>query len=65
MPELLIGCGSRRAKDVWVADKKEWTDLRTLDINPDHKPDVVHDLQDIPLPFPDETFDEIHAYEVL
>jgi hypothetical protein len=65
MPELLIGCGSRRAKDVWVADKEEWTDLRTLDINPDHKPDVVHDLQDIPLPFPDETFDEIHAYEVL
>ena len=65
MPELLIGCGSRRAKDVWVANKTEWTDLRTLDINADHKPDVVHDLNDIPLPFADDTFDEVHAYEVL
>jgi hypothetical protein len=26
---------------------------------------VVHDLNDIPLPFDNDTFDEIHAYEVL
>lgn len=36
-----------------------------MDINPDHKPDVVHDLMVLPLPFADNTFDEIHAYEVL
>jgi SAM-dependent methyltransferase len=44
---------------------EDWTKLVTLDINPDHKPDVVHDLEDIPLPFADNTFDELHAYEVL
>lgn len=48
-----------------ISDRTEWSELVTLDINPAHEPDVVHDLQDIPLPFPDERFDEIHAYEVL
>ena len=65
MTELLIGSGSRHVKDVWIGGKKEWSDLRTLDINSDHHPDVVHDLNDIPLPFADNSFDEIHAYEVL
>lgn len=65
MSELLIGCGSRRVKDVWVGGRTEWSKLVTLDINADHKPDVVHDLKEIPLPFPNESFDEIHAYEVL
>lgn len=65
MTELMIGCGSRRVKDVWIGKNTEWSDLRTLDINADHGPDVVHDLNDIPLPFPDDCFDEIHAYEVL
>jgi cyclopropane fatty-acyl-phospholipid synthase-like methyltransferase len=43
----------------------EWDELVTLDINPDHKPSVVHDLMSFPYPFDDNTFDEIHAYEVL
>jgi len=43
----------------------DWTNLVTLDINADHKPDVVHDLTVLPLPFEADTFDEIHAYEVL
>ena len=46
-------------------DKKGWSDLVTLDFNSDHKPDVVHDLNILPLPFADESFDEVHAYEVL
>lgn len=37
----------------------------TLDINKDHKPDVVHDLMKFPYPFADNTFSEIHAYEVM
>jgi hypothetical protein len=65
MAERLIGCGARRVKDVCIGNRAEWSELVTLDINPAHKPDLVHDLQDIPLPFPDERFDEIHAYEVL
>jgi hypothetical protein len=52
MAELLIGCGARRVKDVRIGNNAEWSELVTLDINPEHKPDVIHDLQDIPLPFP-------------
>ncbi len=65
MAELLIGCGSDRRKKLFIPGQEEWSDLVTLDINADHAPDVVHDLCDLPLPFERETFDEIHAYEVL
>lgn len=37
----------------------------TCDMNADHSPDVVHDLESVPYPWPDNTFDEVHAYEVL
>jgi len=63
--ELLIGCGRSRERKMSPPDRPDWTKLVTLDVNKDHKPDVLHDLKDIPLPFPDNTFDEIHAYEVL
>lgn len=66
MSELLIGCGNSRAKKVRHSNlQEEWTDLVTLDIDPSTNPDVVHDLNNVPYPFPDNTFDEIHAYEVL
>lgn len=42
-----------------------WDNLTTLDHNSDHKPDIVWDLMEMPLPFEDNSFDEIHAYEVL
>lgn len=63
--ELLIGCGSARDKRVYLGDHSEWNQLTTLDINSDHNPDIVHDLMQIPYPFEDAYFDEIHAYEVL
>jgi len=63
--ELLIGAGRRHVKQLFLKDKKEWQDLITLDINADHKPDVVHDLRKHPLPFNNDMFDEIHAYDVL
>jgi SAM-dependent methyltransferase len=62
--ELLIGCGSNRAKKLSVQGRSEWSGLVTLDYEARHNPDVVHDLHD-PLPFDDNTADEIHAYEVL
>jgi len=37
----------------------------TLDIDPEHKPDVVHDLNATPYPFEDNQFDEISAHHVL
>ncbi|MFZ2267922.1 MAG: tetratricopeptide repeat protein [Azonexus sp.] len=63
--ELLIGAGSSRVKKLAVNDRREWHNLTTLDINPDHLPDLVWDLTQLPLPFADNQFDEIHAYEVL
>lgn len=63
--ELLIGCGSRTKKDLIFDNRREFEGLVRLDINADHNPDVVWDLTVHPLPFPDNEFDEIHAYEVL
>jgi SAM-dependent methyltransferase len=63
--ELLIGCGTNRDKRMGVAGQGEWSGLVTLDIEPSLNPDVVWDLNDLPLPFEAGAFDEIHAYEVL
>ncbi|NQT23132.1 MAG: methyltransferase domain-containing protein [Candidatus Omnitrophica bacterium] len=40
-------------------------DAITLDINTEHKPDVVHDLNITPLPFKDGQFKEIVCHHVL
>lgn len=63
--ELLIGCGHEKQKKMSTTGKQEWTDLVTLDMTSDVKPDVLWDLNHLPLPFNDETFEEIHAYDVL
>ncbi len=66
MSELLIGCGKNREKRVLIdAIPEVWTDLTTLDMKDDCEAMIVHDLEDLPLPFDDDSFDEIHAYEVL
>jgi len=44
---------------------REWKNLITLDIDPKCNPDIPHDLNDLPYPFRDNEFNEIHAYEVL
>jgi predicted SAM-dependent methyltransferase len=63
--ELLIGCGSDHTKRLTPDGVETWTNLTTLDYNGAHKPDIEWDLMDMPLPFPDNFFDEVHAYEVL
>jgi SAM-dependent methyltransferase len=63
--ELLIGCGSNHGKRLTCDATSAWQCLTTLDYNADHKPDVVWDLHELPLPFPENHFDEVHAYEVL
>lgn len=63
--QILLGAGSSRNKRLGVGGRHEWTDLRTVDFNPDHAPDFVHDLNIFPYPFEDNSADEIHAYEVV
>ena len=63
--ELLIGSGSKTGKKISVVGHEQFTHVTRLDINPDHKPDIVWDLRQHPLPFENDSFDEIHAYEVL
>lgn len=63
--ELMVGCGRCRYKRMGVQGGDKWSNLLTLDSNPKHRPDVVWNLENLPLPFPDDSFDEIHAYHVL
>jgi SAM-dependent methyltransferase len=63
--ELLIGAGNRRLKHLHQPGHAEWSELTTLDFDQDCKPDVYWNLEDLPLPFAADSFDEIHAYEVL
>jgi predicted SAM-dependent methyltransferase len=65
MKELLIGCGSRTRKDLSIDGNHDFQNVTRLDENPSHNPDVVWDLSVHPLPFSDNTFDAIHAYDVL
>lgn len=65
--ELVLGAGHRSGlrKVITTDGDYEYKNAVTVDINPEVKPDVVHDLNSLPLPFGSEEFDEIHAYEVL
>jgi len=64
---LILGAGKLIHKSVWLShQRKEYEgEVVRLDINPDVKPDIVHDLRVHPLPFKDKEFDEIHAYHIL
>lgn len=64
MKDLLIGAGTNHDRRI-KTDRQDWDELVTLDMDPSLKPDVCHDLDLLPYPFPDNEFDEIHAYEVL
>jgi hypothetical protein len=63
--DLLLGCGRSREKKICIEHRREWSDLTTLDMYPESGADVIWDLEKLPLPFGDGTFDEIHAYDVL
>lgn len=77
MPSLLIGCGHSRLKRVYLDGNKEWAEpLITIDMNPDCGADFVRDagffyvdkrecVAPRHMPFEDDAFDEIGAYDVL
>lgn len=62
--DLLLGCGNSKVRLLSPA-RNEWDNLVTVDIDPGSKPDVEWDLNKIPLPFDDNSADEIHIYNVL
>lgn len=66
---LLIGSGNEHSRRIQTPENPstDFSDgtLVKLDIDPRAKPDVVHDLNELPYPFADNEFDEIHAYECL
>jgi SAM-dependent methyltransferase len=63
--ELLVGCGHNWDRRVRVEGKTTWDELVTLDNNPGVHSHYSWDLCKLPLPFSPDTFDEVHAYEVL
>lgn len=63
---LLIGCGKNLVKQVQLNSKAEWTGkLTTLDMNPEIGADIIWDMEKFPLPFDDNTFDEIGCYNAM
>lgn len=52
--KLNLGCGNKHVEDAV-----------NLDVTPDTSPDVVHNLNVRPWPFPDDSFDEVMAYDVI
>lgn len=65
MSELLLGCGNSRKKKIFTKGQEEFTNLVTCDFDTGCNPDVLHDLNHTPWPFENDTFEEVHAYEVL
>lgn len=64
--QLLIGAGSNRNKKIYIeGGETVLENAITLDMNKDHNPDIVHNLNMFPWPFDDNELDEIHAYDVL
>ena len=60
---LLLGCGNRISRDLDI--NGSWGELTRLDISKACHPDIIWDLNKLPLPFEDSEFDEIHVYSVL
>lgn len=65
MRVLLLGCGASKTINHRTAGADYTSAPVTLDIDPTTNPDVVWDLNELPYPFDSDSFDEIHAYEVL
>jgi len=66
MASLLLGAGNSRDKKIALKSAPDWSlPLVTLDMGDNCGADVVWDLEQRPLPFLDEEFDELGAYDVL
>ena len=64
MKELILGSGNLKYKRIKSNGSMEYSNPVTLDISPECNPDVVWNLNVMPLPFENEEFNEIHAREL-
>ena len=68
---LVLGVGNKPGPAVWFGDvcPPTWAEVHaetvTIDIDPETKPTVLHDLSVHPWPLESDYFDVLHAYEVL
>jgi SAM-dependent methyltransferase len=68
---LLIGCGHNHAKQVQYAGQAEWAgELTKMDVSPICGADTIFDMDRVAvgrerMPFDDETFDEIGAFNTM
>lgn len=66
MTSLLLGAGNCRLKRIHPVSAPDWNgELITIDMNPNCGATIVWDLENRPLPFEDDTFDEMGAFDVL
>src|SRR6266700_674276 len=67
--ELLLGAGKRPyQKRMHLPNESAFIwegKLFSLDINPGHKPDIVFDLNNYPLPFENDSIDSIYMFDIL
>jgi len=63
--EGMMMTGTQKTKLVLGSAGRAEEKAVTLDINPLHNPDVLHDLNNTPLPFDDNAFKEIICHHVL
>lgn len=63
----MVSTGNIMTKEKLICGSagRHYDDAVTLDIDPLHQPDVVHDLNQGPLPFEDNRFKEIDCHHVL
>lgn len=67
MRELVLGCGPNPQKFIFspLSQSATFENPTTVDFNSEHSPDVIHDLNVLPWPFEDNSYEEIHCYNIL
>lgn len=65
--ELVLGCGANPQKFIFspLSESPAFENPHTNDINGEHHPDTIWDLNALPWPWEDNSFEEIHAYNIL
>lgn len=62
---LLLGAGNSRQLKMELGNTPAVTETITLDMDATSEPDILWDMEKKPWPVADNSFDQVHAYEVL